>query len=298
MLVFKDKKIEISTDQLKHTLDTLNLAGKNLLVYSRVLSIGRVCGSQGVNEIISCLQQAIGPDSVLAFPTYTFSTYQDEVYNPETSPSRVGIIGEASRSLPGFQRTIHPIYSHTVFGPENKTRSLLESSAHTCFGENSFFEVFHNLENSHIMMLGTNLSACTYYHHFDFLTSAPGRFRKVFNGEMEINGITQPIEFDSLVKDLDFYANRQNCLGFVEYFAHKHGLLHRVPFGRDIIELISCKDFYRAYKACSETDPVNLLHSSKEDWQTFYEKNQHDHFANFVNPELEAKIERLLCRQG
>ena len=146
MILFKnfDNK-EITDDDFYNTLQKFNLRGRSVLLYSRLFSFGRLQGKDAACRMIDILQTCIGDEGSLLIPCHTFSGYNDEVFDSEESKCKVGILGEIGRKLPQFSRTVHPIYSHILWG--NYGDLLVKQERNTCFGKNSLYDIFSKTFN-------------------------------------------------------------------------------------------------------------------------------------------------------
>lgn len=290
MDLFKTKGRAYTDADFEAALAALSLKGRSLLVYSRLISFGRFASVEAITRMVELLQNAVGPKGTLAFVSYTFSGYNDEVYDPTQTKCIVGTLGELTRTMPGFVRTVHPIYANTVWG-ENAA-FLMGQKQETCFGEGSFFELLSQIPNAAVMLLGTNLSATTIYHHYDQRFNAPGRFIKTFPAKLRDNdnSAEREITFDAYVKDYDFYADRMNCLGRLDAVLTKYDLIQRQPFAASEITLIDEKTFRLAHRACLDADQTYFLCSTKEEWETYYLKNQTRLFHGQLDPEKSERF--------
>lgn len=286
----------ISRITFEKTLKRFSLTGKCVLVYSRLISFGRLTGKRAVEEIIEVLQESVGREGTLCIPAYTFSAYNKEVFDSEKSKSTTGILGEVAREMRCFRRTIHPIYSTLVWG--RHTDFLLEQSSTTCFGKNSFFDRFSSLPNAYILMLGLNFNGPTFYHYYDQRFHAPGRFIKEFEGHLVVEGKEVPITFDSYVKDYDFYRGRMNCMARFDAAATYFGVVERCPFGDDWIHGIHEIDYRNLYKACIAVAPEYFLFGSQEEWEEYYLKGKFTLMHNTLDTNMLLLLEQEIKRCG
>lgn len=286
-------KIFADTD-LTDALSPLGLSGKNVLLGSSILSLGRPANPSCAENLLKTFQQLLGNEGTLVVPAYSFSAYNNEVFDPLLSKSIVGIVGETARKMPGFHRTIHPIYSHALWG--RNTEKLLKQDFTTCFGPNSFFDILFNLPDTYILVVGTSLSAMAFYHYYDQYFKAPGRFLKKFNAKVKLDGEIRNIEFDSYVKDYEnFYVgNLMNCLGRFDAIATELGFLHHIRFAGNFIHAISEKDFRKLYKACLDTDQKYFLCSTKAEWEEYFPRNRFDLFHGKLDREKVSQVIEFL----
>ena len=165
MELFEAEGEIIKDSDFASCLQAHSLKGRSVLVYSRLMSFGRIRQKETVSRILALLIECIGGEGTLCVPCYTFSAYNKEIFDPSESRSRVGALGDLARVQEGFVRTIHPVYSHACWGKH--ARALKAQDYHTCFGSNSFFDLFARLPDAYILMLGTTLSAVTFIHYYD-----------------------------------------------------------------------------------------------------------------------------------
>ena len=297
MDLFKTKEGIYTESDFERTLAKFNLKGRNLYLCSSLLSLGRPTNLKVPGRIIEILLDILGKEGTLTIPAYTFSAYSNEIFDVEKSRSITGVLGETARLMPGFTRTVHPVYSHAVKG---KHAEFLDGQDFTtCFGENSYFDLFCSIPDSYVMVLGSSLSALAFYHYYDQLFNAPGRFVKKFKAKIQTGCEVREIEFDSYVKDYDnFYVgNLMNCLGRFDALATELGLLHREPVGMNCAAGISEPDFKRLYKSCLDTDQKYFLCSTKEEWQEYFPKNNYSLFHGEILPEKLDSIRLSLQAQ-
>jgi len=289
MILFRNSKNSKLTDQeLGDVLQNFNLKDKTVMVYSRLLSIGRLQGKEAVYRIIDIIQDSIGKNGCLIIPCHTFSGYNNEIFDVEESKCKVGILGELARKLPEFKRTIHPIYSHVVCGNSDKIESSQDET--TCFGENSFYDYFNKSRDPYILMLGTNLNALTNFHHYEQKYSAKSRFVKKFKAKIKKVNIIES-EFDSCVRNYDVYQGKVECFAKFDALLTEIKIIDRFEYGDDWIQGIKENELEIAYHACLKDDPENFLFASKEIYEEYYQMNKFGVFHNVEHSEgLKNKI--------
>lgn len=296
MDLFRNYDQITSDENFSSALASLNLKGKSVFCYSRLFGFGRIAGLDAVKRMIEILQEKITPEGTLIIPAYTFSAYQGEVFDGETTKSTVGILGEAARNTEGFYRSNHPVYSHVAWG-KNAEHICKESSSLTCFGEDSLFAKFADLPGAYVLVLGTTLSVVTGAHYFDQLANAPGRFVKKFPAKIMIDSKETDIEFDSFVKDYDFYADIMPCFAGLDTIAGILGVIQRVKFADGWIHGIAEEDFRRLYLLCLKYDQRGLLLGTKDEFETYYQKNDFHLLDGKISEELINNIKKDLTLQ-
>ncbi len=102
-------------------------SGDTLLMHSNASSVGPArqmvkAPDTGMRWVLDALLEVLGPEGLLAVPTFT-STFKDEksgpggkVWNPDTTPSRVGSLTNYVLKQPGRARSDHPTHSLAALG--------------------------------------------------------------------------------------------------------------------------------------------------------------------------------------
>jgi|TARA_B100000959_G_scaffold283398_1_gene352220 aminoglycoside 3-N-acetyltransferase len=169
--------------------------GDILMVHSQLFSLGKlgtVKKAELLNTMINTLLQAVGKTGSLIFPTFTRSFCKTGFFDILSSKSEgMGILSEEVRSWPGAKRSLHPIYSVCIIGPASE--NLKKPSAETCFGDNSIFDLLHQLnqenkfrEKIKFLTIGFQVPprAVTYIHYLEEKMRVPYRYFKEFSGIM------------------------------------------------------------------------------------------------------------------
>ncbi len=157
--------------ELKALLLQLGIArGDVVMVHSSFDSFEGFQGS--IADAIQVLQDVVGSDGALLMPTLPFSgsvigyARINRVMDVKHTPSRMGIISEAFRRLPGVTRSLHP--THPVAGWGAKAAPLLKTHpfAKTPCGEGSPFAELVGADGK-ILLLGVGVGAMTFYHYLE-----------------------------------------------------------------------------------------------------------------------------------
>ena len=107
----------IRTEEMSSTLERLTGGGREiLLVHASLSSCGRFTGGPG--DVLRGLREFC---DTLAFPTqtYCYPSSPDEagpLFNPETTPSKTGLLTEIFRKQTGTRRSIHATHSLAASG--------------------------------------------------------------------------------------------------------------------------------------------------------------------------------------
>lgn len=276
----------------ERVINNLSLQGKDVLVYSRLFNFGRLTGVKSVTSIIDILKLAVGKTGSLIIPTYTLGVYnQPRIFSETDSKIMSGVLGEFSTKDSEFIRMIHPIYSNSIY---NDVDNYYEKQRkETCFGDSSFFDLYSKRKNGIVLMLGLNFNGPSLYHYYDQTFKAKGRFLKSFDVLMEYGDKKYNLNFDSYVKDYNFYSDIKNCLGRFDAISQLLGITKTVFFGDGYIHKISEPDFKKLFKITLEVDQGYFLTSSTDDWIEYYTKNNYRHFYGSLDENKINEVKKL-----
>ncbi len=293
MNLFTSTKGIITTDDFSKHLESLQLSGKSVIVYSRLLSLGRFLSKESIKAFLRILTEHIGPEGTLVIPTYTLNSYKEpREFDFTKSKIMSGVLGDIAALDSQFKRTIHPVYSNAIFG--KNVEILLNQDATTCFGENSLFDLFSKLENAYVMMIGLNFNGPTLYHYYDQKFNAPGRYLKEFMIRVRLNEHQFSMRFNSYVKDYSFYNTRMNCLARFDALLEEYKAVERIKIGDDFIHMISERDFQMFYRIALEVDQEYFLMSEEKDWDEYYMKNNFTLYHNTLPQSILSEVEKRL----
>lgn len=152
-----------SFQTIKKDLTSLGLkAGDMVIVHSSLSSMGNVDG--GAKTVISAIQDIIGKNGTLMFPTFTYATvYNGEPFIHAQTPVCVGLIPETFRKMPGVIRSLHPTHSVAVWGKYAKELTAKHYQDETPMGINSPYRQLAK-HGAKILMLGCSLNSTSYMH--------------------------------------------------------------------------------------------------------------------------------------
>jgi aminoglycoside 3-N-acetyltransferase len=163
-----DRFHSFTPDDLLEALRELGIEQGDVLIAHT--SFERFQGFQGgIGEAIEVLQMAVGESGALLIPTLPFSgsaleyVKSGRITNLARAPSRMGLLTEIFRRLPGVTRSIHP--THPVAGWGRKAPAILDKHqlARSPCGESS---PFHRLieANGKILLAGAGIRSMTFFH--------------------------------------------------------------------------------------------------------------------------------------
>ena len=159
--------------QLVETLRRMGVhPGDTVIAHS---SFARFEGFTGrISEAIQALQDAVGQGGTLLMPTIPFSgsaldyVQSGQVTDVLRTPSRMGLLTEVFRRLPGAVRSIHP--THPIAARGQRAAELVADHyrAETPCGKNSPFEKLLQSEGK-ILLAGVDIRCMTFFHYVEEL---------------------------------------------------------------------------------------------------------------------------------
>lgn len=157
--------------------------GMIVLCHSFLGALGRIEG--GTGTVVESLLEAIGAEGTLIAPTFTYSLFKEEVYDPEDTPSTVGALGDAVRSAPGAIRNLDPNFSNAGIGP--MAEPLLRVDSPESLGVSSVYARLVQAD-CRILLLGVDYTALPLFMHLEAVNRVPYRHSKTFHGRIRVAG--------------------------------------------------------------------------------------------------------------
>lgn len=134
------------------------------MMHSSLSACGFVAG--GAAEVVRLVRAWAGPGT-LAMPAHTYcypdAAGQVEVFDPATTPSRVGAVTEAFRRQPGVRRSLHPSHSLAAIGPQAAALVAGHERCDTPCGSGTPYRRLVD-EDAGVLMFGVSLNTYTLFH--------------------------------------------------------------------------------------------------------------------------------------
>ena len=174
----------------------------------------------------------------LLVPAFSYSFTKGEDFDAAHTPGNVGQFSEVFRSLPGVQRTRHPIFSLAAIGAG--TPEVMNARLDDCFGPGTVFDLL-NQHDAKIVCLGCDFSRITFVHYVEQRYGVAYRYSKAFSGQLIDDGQATPLTTQYLVRDL---AIQSSCdLRWLKAEAIRRGVLKMGEVGRFPVTAISARQF-------------------------------------------------------
>lgn len=232
---------------VKDIADALSRTGINpggsIFVHSDLKSFGRpvsrITRTEFLGAFIEALLRVVGENGDLIMPAFSYNFCKNEVFDPENSPSTVGILTEYFRKLEGVKRSNEAIFSVCALGGQ---KEYFTDVGTDCFGEKSIFEKLYD-KNTRIVFLGETFDM-TYLHFIEQRYGVPYRFIKEFKGEIKLGSELKKLTFSYNVRPLD--KNVEYDLEGLADFLEKSGALTKIPLGNSKIRAVNAVDAFNA----------------------------------------------------
>jgi aminoglycoside 3-N-acetyltransferase len=157
-----------------------------VMVHCSLKQVGWTYG--GPVAVIRALMDTITPEGTLVMPAESppmSSREHASVFDPDTTPTTMGVVAEAFRTYPGTLRSRHPLVSVCANGPLAATITA-EHSLEFCEGLGTPFDKLYELD-AWTLLLGVGFNRCTSLHYAESVVPARrtsvSRFLVVENGE-------------------------------------------------------------------------------------------------------------------
>ncbi|MDR2942403.1 MAG: AAC(3) family N-acetyltransferase [Treponema sp.] len=200
------QKLDIKKgDILLVSSDILNLL-INLKYHERIID---------PNFIIDNLQEVVGSEGTLLFPTYNWDFCRGLAFDYHKTPSMTGSLSSVALNRKDFKRTKHPIYSFAVWG---KYQDLLYSMDNTdSFGTNSPFDFLYKLHGKNLIIDVDYQNCFTFIHYVEECTGVIYRYIKSFSAVyIDENSKSEERQFSMYVRKLELETdNNSNPIGEV-----------------------------------------------------------------------------------
>lgn len=122
--------------------------------------------------VVEVLEEVLGSSGALLMPTLPFAgsavdyVKDDPVFDVRRTPSRMGLLTELFRRMPGVVRSVHPTHSAAVRGPGADELIADHHRAGTPCGAPSPYQKLLARDGK-ILFLGTTFMAMTFFHTVD-----------------------------------------------------------------------------------------------------------------------------------
>lgn len=162
-------------------------------------------------KILETLLDVVGCQRTILMPAFT-AGYADGFIDLDTSPTKLGVINEVFRKIPGVSRTLSAFFSFSVLGPQATEVVSLRPEA--IWGDGSLYEWFEKT-NTRCLLLGVSRTTFSYLHRLEWLVRdrIPYRYQKTIEGRVRYRGQEFQLKEGLFVRDLTYSVDNS----WVEY---------------------------------------------------------------------------------
>jgi len=232
--------------------------GDILFVHSSMSSIGRL--PSGPNSVIDAIMEALGSAGTLVMPAFSQpygsmvdTLERDELFDPASTPSTIGLIPETFRRRQGVRRSVHPTSSVCALGSMADLITLGTGACNSDFGIGS--PLYKIMEyGGKILGLGVDLGPVSFYHVIEDVLGEkfPVRVRsdRVYNARVIKDGKSflmqvRPLDQKIARTRIDQPANEWVRSLFEEFLIDR-GVLKIGYVGQARSWLVEAKELYEA----------------------------------------------------
>ena len=233
---------EYNTKDIVRALKLVGIKkGDSIFLHSDLKSFGKIKNKitrdEFLGSFIESLKEAVGKEGNIIMPAFSYSFCKKEIFDPKTTPSRVGVLTEYFRKLKGVKRSVDAIFSVAALGPD---KEYFTDVGTNCFGKQSIFEKLY-LKNVKIVFLGETFDI-TYIHFIEQKYRVPYRYIKRFKGKIKLGNKLKEFVFDYNVRALDKDVNYN--LERIANFLESKKALKKFELGYSKIRVVNAVDAF------------------------------------------------------
>lgn len=160
--------------QLQDQLESMGLKGdETILIHSSMKSIGEVDG--GADSVLDAWMEYF-KDGLLLLPTHTWKTVNADnpVYNPQTTPSCVGLLTNMFMKRDGVIRSLHPTHSMAGYGKSAAEYLAGEEYNNTPCTPGGCYDRLKDAGGK-VLLVGVGHERNTYIHSVEEVLNVPNR---------------------------------------------------------------------------------------------------------------------------
>lgn len=161
-------------NDLKEQLAAMGLNGdETILIHSSMKAVGQVDG--GADTVLDAWSEFFA-DGLLLLPTHTWKTVNaaNPVYNPESTPSCVGLLTNMFMKRDGVVRSLHPTHSMAGLGRNAAEYLAGEEYCNTPCTPGGCYDRLKDCGGK-ILLVGVGHERNTYIHSVEEVLNVPNR---------------------------------------------------------------------------------------------------------------------------
>lgn len=224
--------------------------GDVVLMQSALSSIGYVEG--GADAVIDAVLEAIGPEGTFAVSTMSF----ENPFDPENSPSEVGIISETHRKRPGSIRSLRPVHCINAIGAKAEELTKDHDKCATNCGEGSPYLKLRDMGGK-IILLGVDFSRNTTLHAIEDIMNAV----YLINREIPAPKYMEDYKHKTMTM-VKFCPGHRNFISFTSVLRRAEAMTE-VRIGNALAKIIDVRKMFELGQKLLTEDPLAFLCSNE-----------------------------------
>lgn len=196
------------------------------------------------NFVLESFFDVMGNEGTLVIPTFSYSFCQGKDFDIKNTPSTVGVFTEFVRKHPKSVRSLEPLFSVSAIGP--KASKLLSNLSSESFGKDSIWDRLLK-EDAAVLNIGIGVG-CTFIHYVEQMLNVPYRYKKLFTGNVIVDGKKSKRGIIYFVRDLNYHGAAPNW-GNLDRDARADGVVRARIVGKGEVNLIRCQ---RMFELCEQ----------------------------------------------
>jgi aminoglycoside N3'-acetyltransferase len=151
-------------------------SGQHVILHAAFRRIRSAFPGLRIERMIQTLQEILTPRGSLLVPSFTYCFKKQQghsaVFMREETPSVVGAIAEAFRTMPGVVRTSSPTHSFCLWGAATGEISS-DNSPSSPLGKRSALDWMAGRNEAYTLMLGADFSSLSFGHYIEGKAPVP-----------------------------------------------------------------------------------------------------------------------------
>jgi aminoglycoside 3-N-acetyltransferase len=248
--------MRVTKKRIKKDLRSLGLKkGAWLLMHSSLKSLGYVKG--GADTVIDAVMEVIGESGLFMVPTFTFTNFTP-FFDPEKTPSQMGLITETLRLRKDSARSWHPRHSVGVLGEKTKevVRGHLQAGS---VGKGSPIDRLAK-KGGYILLLGVGHTANTAIHTAEVYAELPYLDAVKDSPDFPEQALVKtPINGEKIKVDLAPYPTCSEGFWKLEPLLRDKGQIRYGKVGQAHCQLMKSLSVIQTASSLLRQDPLALL---------------------------------------
>lgn len=239
--------------ELKYLWSGLGLSeGMVVLCHSFLPSLGKLLPTPQI--VVDSIMEHLGETGTFVVPTFTYSSFNGEVYDVNETPSAVGVLGDIVRKYPNAVRSLSPNFSLAAVG--GQAEFLMKRETDYNFGKGSIYAKLMET-NLYILLIGVDFTSLALFMHLERINNISYRYEKPFYGQIRYDG--------QLIKITDIHYVRDEKLNPVTHRSRIGALIDqeadciKVEFGYGEHRFVSAHTVNRVVSQALNEDPFFLV---------------------------------------